>query len=514
MWLAAWLLGVALVTSGHSAEANGRFPRGGKLLEDPQNVNHLVLAGTYGLLVTQDRGRNWYHVCEESFAGESSETDPVVALNAERALVTSLFGSLSLSTPAACDFARTLAAAPDQVVPDFTNLPDSPNQFLAAVATLVSTPPSYRLYASSDGGAHWSPLGDPLPPEIELVATLDVAPSDPERIYVSGLGQDGAGVLLRSTDRGASFTVLPLPTDPAIDEVPYIAAVANTDPDVLYLRTDAWIYDPESTTSLANDALLYTDDGGDHVSELLRQPGKLLGFALSPQSSELVLSYGDPVEGGRLTDPTVLGIYYGDVGGSAFEKVLSGSVSCLTWTEHGLYACTDESQLDFALGHTSSPEALFSQGAALTPMLRLSGVRGPLICPACSGGARCRAAWPAVCASWGRGDCPADVAPVDPDECQPESGAGGAGQAGASGERSDEEGGAPSAAAGDAAGGSSGEKPGPSTQGPAGQSDGAPQLRPGGGCGCRLAPRRTAWLPGFPLLVLLVGVARRGCRAG
>src|SRR4051812_11369531 len=95
---------VLALSCAKAANANGRFPRAERLLEDPSNANHLLLAATYGLLTTQDRGKTWFHVCEAAFAEPGVQTDPVVAMLPDGALLTSIFSNLSRSSDDGCDF--------------------------------------------------------------------------------------------------------------------------------------------------------------------------------------------------------------------------------------------------------------------------------------------------------------------------------------------------------------------------------------------------------------------------
>ena len=75
----------------------------------------------------------------------------------------------------------------------------------------------------------------------------------------------------------------------------------------------------DSAEDLANDALLYSSDGGATWKELLRQNAKLLGFALSPDGTAILAGYGDPVESGYYVDSTVTGAYL--AGRSALMQV-------------------------------------------------------------------------------------------------------------------------------------------------------------------------------------------------
>jgi MYXO-CTERM domain-containing protein len=424
IWLAVCGASVTLTSP---VAANGRFPRGQRLLEDPADSSHLVLSATYGILTSADRGQSWYFICETSFAELGAEADPMVALTPDGGLVASLYSNLSVAGPDACDFTPTLADGRYLAVPDFAAAPDRPEQLLAAVvATPTGEPPTHQLHVSSDSGQSWNELVAALPNDLKLLATVDVAPSDPDRIYVSGLGPDDEGVLLRSDDAGQTFEVLALPTDASNVETPYIAAVYPQDADAIYVRTDAWIFDPSDGISWASDALLYSDDGGETFQELLRAPGKLLGFALAPDGSEVLAGYGDPVEGGgRLVDGQSLGIYRAPAGSSAFEKVFASSVSCLTWTGEGVYVCGSQAELGFALGLTQPAELDAADFPNFEPLLSLPDVSGPLDCPECTSGARCAQEWYGVCLGWGRDDCEPPGQPPDESLCPTTGGAGG-----------------------------------------------------------------------------------------
>jgi hypothetical protein len=494
--LGACIASLALVLP-RASSANGRFPRAERLLEDTKDSRHLVLAATYGLLVTRDRGQSWFHVCEAAFADTGERTDPVAALAGDGGLVTSVYSNLSRSSESACDFEQKLGGHPTQAVADFTI--DADGAVIAVLITSANGTTTSQLQESLDNGRHFHALGPVLPDSVRLVATVDVAPSDPQRIYVSGLGLNGAGVLLRSDDRGASFTTLPLSTDAKSDEVPFIAAVDANDPDALYVRTDVWRYDELAGVASADDALWYSDDGGASFSELIRRGGKLFGFALSPDGEEVLVGYGDPVEGGgRIVDPDALGIYRAAAGTSGFEKVLTSAVSCLSWTEIGIYACTSQAELGFALGLADPANLKMEETAPFESLLSLMDVKGPLSCPTCASGARCGAFWEATCAGWGRADCAAPTeATGGAAECSAGAGAGGAL---------------------DAAGGSSGA----ASTGPAAGRAGAAATSEGGvpptmvslrsndadgsGCGCRAAGSLRA--PGGAFVVLLVGLLR------
>jgi hypothetical protein len=262
-----------LLTLGQHAAANGRFPRAQRLLEDPRDSSHLVLSATYGLLVTKDRGESWHYVCEAAYGEPELTTDALTAFTPKGALLAGIYSGVSRTAANSCDFQRVLGMNNREAVPDFALAPSAPGRVLAIqVAIPEDGGPYSRLYRSDDDGLTWRPLGEPLPPSLRTPLTIEVAPSDADRVYLSGLGADDEGVLLRSDDGGQSFAQLQIPTDAARFEAPYIVAVDPEDADRLYVRTDAWLYDAATSSAIADDALLYSEDAGGTFAELLRAP--------------------------------------------------------------------------------------------------------------------------------------------------------------------------------------------------------------------------------------------------
>jgi hypothetical protein len=486
-WL-RFLVAGALVLATLPAAANGRFPRAQRLLEDQTDANHLVLAATYGLLVTSDRGASWHHVCEAAFGENDLSVDALTALTSEGALLAGIYSGVSRAARQPCDFTRTLGMNNRQAVPDFALVAGSPGRVLAILVALPEQGEPYsQLYQSEDDGQSWEPLGGPLPEELKTPLTIDVAPTDSNRVYLSGLDADESGVLLRSDDGGESFVSFPIPTDAASFENPYIAAVDPTNAERVYVRTDLWAYDVTTSTATGNDALLISENGGAEFTVAARAAGKLLGFAFSPDGSEYLLGFGDPREagGGRMTEPDALGIYRASTSGGSLAKIYAGSVGCLSWTEQGLYVCTHESDTGFSLGFSADTEFDLETPPELEPLLVLADVVGPVECEGCSNGAICQAYWAPTCQAWGRRDCVEQDAP----RCE----------GGASGE-------AGRGVTADAGAGASGS--GGAASGGAGEASRDP-ISESNGCGCRSANSAGAAATPFALLTWVGLLSRR-----
>lgn len=312
-----WALAVVGATWSATGRANGRFPRALHLVEDACDPDHLVLAATFGLASTFDRGAHWYHTCERAFSlQEGYNGDPLVMLMGNGALLVNAQTGIYTSPSQSCGFTGSLVA-PSQSIADFTVSRKGGEVALAVVSDFGGASPVQQLRQSRDFGASWEPVGKPLPANI--IYTVDVAPSDPNRIYATGIGANDQGVLLRSNDRGATWTSTPL-ADTNSDAAPYLAAVHPSDPNKIFVRTDAWTN--RLVVDTAADALLYSDDGGATFKTVIEpRRAKLLGFALSPDGQTVLAGYGDTMAAEVDIDPAATGLFAAPLDTLAFTQV-------------------------------------------------------------------------------------------------------------------------------------------------------------------------------------------------
>ena len=317
---------------------------------------------------------------------------------------------------------------------------------LALVADLNGFGSGFQIFETLDDALTWKPLGKPIPATILLSAvTLDAAPSDAKRLYVSGRGRGdggpGAMVVVVSHDGGETWTASEVP-DTADSNGTFIAAVSSSDPNVLYVRTDMWL--PDQGGELGEDWLHYSNDGGKTWTEILRKQAKLMGFTLSPDGKTVLAGYGDPDEpSGRHVEDGDVGIYRGDAGTANFAKIYDGSISCLTWNSTGLYACTKQNRDGFHLGFAADASFDLGNKDALQRLLTLPNVRGPLPWAAGSGQNVCRGDWLGmppdtlgICAAFGAcgdGGLPSSAPALCGVTTEPDGGGGSAGAGGASG---------------------------------------------------------------------------------
>ena len=391
--LAALALGTAA-----PALANGRFPESQRLLEHPGNPDRLYLTATFGLLVTEDRGKNWYTICEEAFALKFLEGDPLLEVMPDGSLIGGIYDTLNRSTDCGCTWKTTLAAGAKEYVVDLS-VDRSTGAVLALVADSTTLPTRFSVFESMDRGQTWKKLSD-LPVEIVNGLTIDVAPSNSSRVYVSGLtrtdpANPAVALLAVSNDHGATWQTREIQGAGA-SAGPYIAAVDATHPDRLYVRTDEWL---DFGDYAANDALLYSDDAGQTWRELDRRPAKLFGFALSPDGATVLIGYGDPVQsGGRTVNADEMGIYRASTSTFSFAKIFAGAVGCLRWTSNGLYTCLTENHPDLptpgmSLGFSPTVDFTLATQTPLTSLLASSRCAGRSPAPLRSAPTTGRQAW-------------------------------------------------------------------------------------------------------------------------
>lgn len=519
MRLRAALLCASLLFAAAPSHANGRFPLSQRLFQDQNNPDHLFLSATFGLLLTHDRGANWYHVCEGALSPDQNESDILFELLPDGAMLASLVHPLVHSTDCGCAWDPVLGEAEGESI---TDIAKAGGNSVVALARTIS-PVVFRVERSNDGGQSFGKVSD-LPVRLEAF-TIDVAPSDPMRLYVSVmLTQDiDAGIaestpaLLVSEDGGATWSAPRAIPGGTFNDQPFIAAVHPDDADTLFVRTYAWSPAEDGGPDVADDALFVTSDAGLTFREVLRKHAKLHGFALSPDGSTVLVGYGDPQQAARDVYPEDVGIYRANtadlVGATVvaepFTQALNAAVSCLTWNEHGLYACFD------TMVGVSADGSIPSMTSDFTPILHNADVRGPLACNS----ATCLPEW-----QEGREDIPAVCERIAA-ECDVDatahvlacgggmggtggSGMGGSGMGGSGSSGGDAAGGSTSAGSGPLSGAGGTATSGASSGGRAGSATNAGQAGEssdddsGSSCGCR-SPRPSGHAGAFAALALL-----------
>jgi MYXO-CTERM domain-containing protein len=358
------------------AAANGRFPASNQLLFSPSNSQLVLERTTFGMLRSYDYGTTWSWLCEDALGlPPTSNEDPSLALCKNDTLVAGLSLGLEISPDTGCSWTTQGGPLAGQLVKDLDIPPATPDTVLAITSTFEPDAGAdggegytQHVFTSTDDGAHWAVTGtiDPA----ATVTTLEVAPTDPQRIYVSvyrGEGMARSTSLFVSSDGGQTWTEHPTPLDPNTETAVYIAAVDPNNEDLVYVR------------SAGSSRLFVTTDGANTFTVAFSLQDQMLGFALSEDGSKVFL-------GGANT-----GLFSASASDLQFTSVLQHEpdggtrmihVQCLATHGADLWACSDEPS-GFIAGVSQD------DGVTFTPKLHLETIAGAASCPANTTSAIC-----------------------------------------------------------------------------------------------------------------------------
>ena len=333
-------LGVALSFVTGAALANGRLPGATELVIDPNDPSHVLGRATFGLVQSRDGGASWRWICEPAIQ-ISGEYDPPMALLKDGAwLVLSTSGGALESRDGGCTWSPAAAPLAGKKGIDVTLDPSDRGHLLVVTSSVANIDDggvisfTSALVETRDSGKTWA-VASELPGDFGI-ETVEIARSDPKRIYVSGTSTSDPllGIVERSDDGGKTWkrTSLPLPDGSGSL---FISAVDPQDPERLWARIPA----RGDQLGLLPADLVLSEDGGAHFRKLAGTERAMFGFALSPDGK--TLAYGGPSDG----------LYVGPSDGSGmFEKVSNLQVRCLRWTLDHLYVCASEPNDPFSLG--------------------------------------------------------------------------------------------------------------------------------------------------------------------
>jgi len=368
--LAAGLLLGAAFTSAPCL-ANGRFPAADQLLVDPGDPSHWLLRATFGLLESHDGGGSWSWTCE---AAVGYTGDPTVTLLRGGNALAGFFGYVSVSREAGCGWTTTPLEGRYRYAVDTTlDVADPSRAWVLAASVDGALQVGLLLVDASGGIGEVVDVGSGFVP-----VTVEVAPSAPDRLYVTGIANDTEPVVLRSSDRGRTWQRFSVSGTPALPL--FVSAVDPLNPDRLYARIDGGGASAAQASG-ADDQLLVSDDAGESWRSVFSLDAELLGFALSPDGRRLAL--GAP---GR-------GIYSASTTDLEFQ--LTGRVTvvrCLRWIGDDLLACGQEDLDGWTVARSSD------EGKSFAPVWHQQDLR-PLDCLTASATATCRRDWPDVARS-------------------------------------------------------------------------------------------------------------------
>ncbi len=354
----------ALLITPTSASANGRFPTAQHVVVGSGAASSVIaLRTTFGVLLSRDAGRTFVWLCEEGMyfpLVPSLNFDPPVEINSAGAVVFGFENGIRHSVDACkADDAR---ATPGHVFADLTATP-SGDVIFAIEGAQGAANAVYR-----GDGTSFTRLGEGV--SNVLFDTIEVAPSSPSRLYLTGRNVETfAPVFYRSDDGGVTLTAI-TPDAGTADSL-WVSGVDPTAPDTVYVR---------AAMGLGTE-LRRSTDGGRSFRTITATRDPMLGFAISDDGRTLWVGSIDA------------GLVRSDDGGESFHQVNRLPVFCLRQHANTLWACSDWINTPFALGRSADRGATFD---AVLSFSNFAQFVGPPTCEARSEGTDiCIERWPA-----------------------------------------------------------------------------------------------------------------------
>jgi photosystem II stability/assembly factor-like uncharacterized protein len=381
------LLGACVLLGAGDARANGRYPLADQIVVDPANPDHLVARATFGLLGSDDAGQRFRWVCETA-VGYFGVEDPPIAVTANGSVVVAHSKGLSVSADGGCTWIRNPGLTGTWFGVDVTVVAARPHEALAVLSNIQDGAYTVSVVRTVNDGASWDELVSSLGTNF-LATTIEVAPSNPDRVYLSGkVLPGGTAAIMRSDDGGRTFSPFPLDITGAYSI--FIGAVDPHDPDVVYLRTNA------------DDIgrVLVSHDGASSWNEIWQAPDDVSGFALSPDGATLAVGASS------------VGVSIASTSDFAFRRTSNVGVYCLTFWGERLLVCTKEAIDGFSIGVSDD------LGEHFDALLHLSDVL-PRACAEDASAAVCVLDWENVAMAIGvdagvRGGLDAGAPPAPP----------------------------------------------------------------------------------------------------
>jgi hypothetical protein len=292
-----WLLVLALTLATSSASANGRNPRTIGVYTRPGDPQSVYLATTFGLAISKDGGCTFHWICEQNI-GYGGTWDPIYGVLADGTLFATTFEGLRISRDGGCTFS-TASATENKWIDALTIGPTGEIWIGTAETAGVND-----VLVSTDSGATFVSRG--MQSAEKWWKSVRVAPSDPERVYITGYQVAGTptAYFYRSDNGGMDWTPSPL-ADVMYATTPVlrVRAVDPANPDVVYMASEA-------AAPPAGDRLYRSSDGGVTWTEVLQTQASVHDVVL---------------RGGRVYVATQIRTSTSVMGGPSYQSVDGGA---------------------------------------------------------------------------------------------------------------------------------------------------------------------------------------------
>jgi len=190
------------------AHANGALPASYGILLPADKPQQILLATTFGMIISEDGGKSWLWTCEQAQTSQGylygigpSPRDRLYGLSPDQGLAFSDDGS--------CTWQRAGGVLSDLVASDFFVDRTNADRVFAIAATydpmtLLSGTPS--IFVSADGGATFGSTPLYAAPMGANIVSIEIARSNPQVVYAAMYTlADNHPHLLRSNDGGQTW---------------------------------------------------------------------------------------------------------------------------------------------------------------------------------------------------------------------------------------------------------------------------------------------------------------------
>ena len=395
-----WLVHAALILGTlRGAAANGRPPMTNGVFFEPGDPHSMFIRTSFGLLISRDDGCSFRWVCEKAI-GYGGEFDPKYKVATDGTIFATTFEGLRVSRDGGCTWATATAelapGAPGNIASIWIDALDIGPTGEVWVATAESAR-SNDVFSSLDNGVTFQSRGQSSP--TIWWKSVKVAPSDSQRVYVTGYQVAGAlpggsqaspaAHLKRSDNGGGAWTELELHSPPMMfgaTPIVLVAAVDPNEPDTLLL------------TSLGGngkgDRLYRSIDAGASFDEVLATTDTIRDVLFASDGTVYVAA--------------LTGSFKSVDNGATFAPLGdSPQLQCIGQRGNDpLVACGANWEPDFK-AVASSPN-----GATWSKVFRFVELAGPLACaPGTTNQTMCEPNWPALQQQFGATGPTCGVAP-------------------------------------------------------------------------------------------------------
>lgn len=331
--MARWLVVLALVAAPAVAVAQtdaSRIPEGTSLATRKGHPDQILMGMTIGPLMSADGGQSWYWYSENAI-GYGGTYDPHYLYTPTGAVFATTFNGIAVmrdgcvweQTPLGKAFAANLTQGPDDTI--FVAM-----SFVGDQTMDPPLPEDHKIYRSTNDGVSWDAGVSPGSGG-ETWSTIGVAPSDAQRVYLTGYRIETNGsrtiFLYRSIDGGDTYQPLGLTYFTLTDQSSlFVMAISPTDPQRLLLRVTRF-----RPNNMPGDEYFITTNGGTSWTSVLQTTD------LAPAA--LFLANGDAVIGTRSE-----GLWTSTTGGTSFTAATGAQphIYCLHERPDGeVWACTE-----------------------------------------------------------------------------------------------------------------------------------------------------------------------------